>query len=88
MSKPSIQVSSFDHGDWHCDIELTGTTGEGYWAGHAELFRNGGFKCRVVLAGRFSDALVASTALERKARNVIDEWDARDHTGDTSYSAL
>lgn len=88
MNTPAIPVSSFDHEDWHCDIELTGTTADGYWAGHAELFRNGGFKCRVVLAGRFANPASAADALEGKARSVIDGWDARDHSGNTKFSAL
>ena len=88
MSTPFIPVSSFDHADWHCDIELTDTAGDGCLAGHADLFRNGGFICRVVLAGRFSEPASAADALESKARSVIAGWDARDHSGDTDFSAL
>ncbi|RZL92515.1 MAG: hypothetical protein EOP82_09990 [Variovorax sp.] len=82
------EVKRFAYEGWEICICLTEATAEGQAAGHADLSRDGDHKCRVALSGRFPDAESACDALERKARNWVDEWNSRDHSGNTSFVNL
>lgn len=55
---------------------------------HAVLFLQGQQKCRVVLTSLRLNETETRLALGTKARDFIDDWMSRDHTGDTEFSEL
>ncbi|VTU17209.1 hypothetical protein SRS16CHR_01971 [Variovorax sp. SRS16] len=82
------EVKRIEHEGWEIRICLTAQPSEGQLAGHADLWRDGVHSCRIALSGHFPDAASACDALERKARDWISDWAARDHTGDTGFASL
>ena len=86
--KEDGEVKRFVYEAWDISICLEALAFEGQASGHADLWRDGEHKCRVALTGRFEDAARACDALERKAMAWVDEWKARDHSGETGFASL
>jgi hypothetical protein len=86
--KEDGEVKRFVYADWEIRVSLSAVGVDGQTAGHADLWREGAHLCRVALSGRFADEVQACEALERKARDWADDWNARDHTGDTGFVSL
>ncbi|WP_162593955.1 hypothetical protein [Variovorax sp. PBL-E5] len=78
--------SSFEYRGWWVSIE-TAASGE-FFAGHADLRHRGEHKCRLVLSTSRADPATARWALDSKARDYIDAWSERQHTGDTGFQEL
>jgi hypothetical protein len=78
--------AAFEYRGWRVTME-TGAAQE-MFSGHADLFCNGEHKCRLVLATPRADGVSARWALDSKARNYIDSWAERVHTGDTGLQEL
>jgi hypothetical protein len=81
------EVKRFVYADWEIRVSLSALA-DGHTAGHADLWREGEHLCRVALSGRFVDEAQACDALERKARDWVDDWRSRDHTGNTGFVSL
>lgn len=82
------EVKRFVYEAWEVRVCLEATAAEGQSSGHADLWRDGEHRCRVALTGRFPDAASACDALERKAKSWVDEWNSRDHTGETGFASM
>ena len=63
----------FDYLGWKVKVELDGASSEGIVSGHADLYEQSIFVCRVMLSARHRDGSSAMQALARKARALIDE---------------
>ena len=74
-------ANNFEYRGWHVHIEVTGV--EPSFSGRANLFLDGEHKCRLVLATCRADRVAARWALDSKARDYIDDWHAKRHTGNT-----
>jgi hypothetical protein len=84
------EVKRFVYEGWEVRICLT-VVNDGHEiqaGGHADLWRDEVHKCRVALSGRFADEAETCDALERKARDWVDDWHSRDHTGQTGFADL
>jgi hypothetical protein len=62
----------FDYQGWKVKVELDSANSEGIVSGHADLYDQSIFVCRVMLSGRHRDGSSAMQALARKARELID----------------
>ena len=62
----------FDYQGWKIKVELDGASSEGFVSGHADLYEQSVFVCRVMLSARHRDGSSAMQALARKARELID----------------
>jgi hypothetical protein len=82
------EVKRFVYEGWEIRISLTAAPADGQVAGHADLWRRGIHKCRIALSGRFPDDASACGAPERKAKDWIDDWTSRDHTGNSGFSEV
>ncbi len=69
-------------------MHLSGMTDEGVVTGHAALQLVDVPKCRISLAGPHRDGAGAISALGRMTRAYIDDWQEREHTGETGFTAL
>ena len=69
----------FDYQGWKVKVELDGASTEGFVTGHADLFEQSKFMCRVMLSARHRDGSSAMQALARKARELIDERQMQDN---------
>ena len=74
--------------EWEGHIHITGRNEQGILAAHAELFRDAQFKCRIMVAQQFRDDKLATAALEEKAMQWMDDWNSRDHSGETGFTEL
>ncbi|MDM0075442.1 hypothetical protein QTH90_13660 [Variovorax sp. J2P1-59] len=83
---PLSPDSEFEYRGWLVRVETTLT--DEVYAGHADLLCEGVHKCRVVLATSRLDLPSAQLALCSKARDFIDDWCQRDHSGTTSFQQL
>ena len=82
-------ASRFEYRGWIVQIEVASSSNSGdSFAGHADLFHDGTYKCRVVLATSRADSTSARWALDSKARDFIDEWTMRPRSGDTGFQDL
>lgn len=82
-------VRRFEHlGSWQGLIYITARGERGFVAGHADLYRADSYMCRIVLARQFEEEWLAANALQAKAIEWIDDWNRRDHAGDTGFSCL
>jgi hypothetical protein len=63
----------FDYLGWKVKVELDGANAEGIVSGHADLYEQSVFVCRVMLSARHRNGSSAMQALARKARELIDE---------------
>ncbi|MBT2321481.1 hypothetical protein J7E62_03790 [Variovorax paradoxus] len=82
------EVKRFVHAGWEISVCLSVMGADGQAAGHADLWRDGAYLCRVALSGRFADEMQACEALEHKARDWVDDWNSRDHSGDTGFASI
>ncbi|MDR6854789.1 hypothetical protein [Variovorax guangxiensis] len=82
------EVKRFVYEAWEVRVCLDSMVIEGQASGHADLWCDGEHKCRVALTGRFQDRESACDALERKAKAWVDDWKARDHSGETGFANL
>ena len=82
------EVKRLVHEGWEIRICLDAVMNEAQSAGHADLWRGGEHKCRIALTSRFVDAAGACDTLERKAKEWVDDWNSRDHSGDTGFARL
>jgi hypothetical protein len=57
-------------------------------AGHADIYRAGSYLCRIVLARHFTDDWLATNALQAKAIDWTEDWNRREHRGDTGFTNL
>jgi hypothetical protein len=78
--------AGFEYRGWRVSIE-TAPAGE-FFAGHADLQYHGHHKCRVVLASPRTEYSSARWALDSLARDYIDTWTTRPHTGGTGFQEL
>ena len=78
--------ADFEYREWLVSVEIT--SGGEASSGHAVLFLQGQQKCRVVLTSLRLNETETRLALGTKARDFIDDWMSRDHTGDTEFSEL
>lgn len=87
--EPGNEARRFEHeGGWQGRIFITTQGGGGFVAGHADLYRADAYICRIVLARQFNDEWLATNALRAKAIDWIDDWNRREHSGDTGFSSL
>ncbi|MBT2322347.1 hypothetical protein J7E62_08325 [Variovorax paradoxus] len=63
---------SFHYAGWDVTVGLDATHPDGIISGHADLFDNAVFQCRLALSGRHDDGSSAMHALACKARLLID----------------
>jgi hypothetical protein len=70
MMKPG--PDGFEYRGWLVYLEPT-CLGE-LVSGRAELFRDGRYQCKIVLAKQMCEWGVARETLRDKARKMIDEW--------------
>ena len=78
-------MDGFEYRGW-VRIEVIGK-GERFSA-HAHLRLKGEQRCLLVLATSREDHAAASAALGAKARDYIDDWTSRPHTGTTGFTPL
>jgi len=83
---PFDQANNFEYRGWHVQLELT--SNDSTFSGHANLSLEGEQKCRLVLATRRADRSTARWALDSKARDYIDDWTSKRHTGSTDFGEL
>lgn len=69
-------VHRFEYSGWDVVIELQGSTLDGVLSGHADLSRDRQYRSRIVLVGKHESGASAITSLARRARGLIDEWQA------------
>ncbi|VTU41245.1 hypothetical protein H4CHR_05980 [Variovorax sp. PBS-H4] len=62
----------FEYQGWKVKLALDGASSEGIVSGHADLYEQSVFVCRVMLSARHRDGSSAMQALARKARALID----------------
>jgi hypothetical protein len=80
------QANNFEYRGWRVRMEVTGI--DTSFSGHATLFLDGEQKCRLVLATSRADRVAARWALDSKARDYIDDWHSKRHTGTTDFGEL
>ncbi len=86
-SEPGTEQRRFEHeGGWQGRIFITTRGGGGFVAGHADLYRAEAYMCRIVLARQFNEEWLATNALQAKSIDWIDDWNRREHSGDTGFS--
>ena len=86
IAKQLDQANNFDYRGWHVQLEVKGD--DSAFSGHASLTLDGEQKCRLVLATGRADPVTARWALDSKARDYIDDWNSRRHTGNTDFGEL
>lgn len=74
---PNAALHRFEYDGWLVVIELDGSTSESICSGHADLQWRDGHRCRIALAGKYSDHASAVAALLARSRAFIDDWDIR-----------
>jgi hypothetical protein len=82
------EVGRFEEGAWSVRIHFAGPRLDSPAVGHADVYRDGAYKCRLTLVGHRHDAAAATVALAERARGFINEWDSRGHTGNTAFADL
>jgi hypothetical protein len=82
------EVSRFEDGTWSVRIHFARARLDSPATSHADVYRDGAYKCRLSLVGHRHDAASATVALTDRARAFISEWDSRGHTGDTAFADL
>ena len=80
------QANNFEYRGWHVQLKLTDD--DSTVSGHANLSLDGEQKCRLVLATSRVDWVTARWALDSKARDYIDDWTSKRHTGNTDFGEL
>lgn len=83
---PADPANNFEYRGWQVRIEVT--VNNNAFSGHADLLLDDVQKCRVVLATSRSNSTSARWALDSKARDYIDDWHTRRHTGETDFGEL
>ncbi|MGJ7506014.1 hypothetical protein [Variovorax sp. GT1P44] len=83
---PLSPDSDFEYRGWLVRVETT--LADQVYSGHADLLCDGVHRCRVVLTTSRMDLPSAQLALCSKARDFIDDWCTRDHSGTTSFQEL
>jgi hypothetical protein len=71
----AINKASYDFDYQGCKVKvaLEGASSDGIVSGHADVYEQSNFVCRVMLSARHRDGSSAMQALARKARELIDE---------------
>lgn len=77
----------FDHEGWQLEVEMTGLSTDGLATGHVDLFREGIFMCRIVLASHLVDDAEAREALGHKAHGWVLDWMGRADSGEPDVHA-
>jgi hypothetical protein len=86
---PPTVARRFQHANhWEGRIHVTGRGKDGSVVAHAELFRASTFICRIALARQFDEEEQAVDALQAKAVDWMDDWNSRQHSGDTGFTSL
>ncbi|MDM0109792.1 hypothetical protein QTH97_33085 [Variovorax sp. J22R24] len=75
--------TDFEYRGWLVRLETT--RADDVWSGHADLLYADVHRCRVVLATSRLDLPSARLALCARARDFIDDWSTRDHSGNTAF---
>jgi hypothetical protein len=63
----------FEYEGWKVRVELDAAHANGVVSGHADLYDQAIFKCRLSLTGTHRDGAAAILALAGRARSLIDE---------------
>jgi len=79
-------MDGFEYRGWEIHIEVIGKA-EGF-SGHADLRLKGEQRCLLVLATSRENRAASSATLGAKARDYIDDWTSRPHTGTTGFTPL
>ncbi len=82
------EVHRFECDDWHARIFIIGRRENGAVAAHVDLYRAGKLICRLTTARHNSDEQLAVDDLADKAVKWIDDWNSREHSGDTGFLSL
>lgn len=78
----------FEYEEWRVLIYLSWDELEHRFAGRAELFLRGRFRCRVGLPGEFELPEEAVGFLRARAKTFIEDWRQREHDADSEFSEL
>ena len=82
------EVRRLERDGWQARIFITGRRESGAMAGHADLYRAGLYSCRITTANDHRDEMPATNDLEARANAWIDDWNSREHSGDTGFVDL
>ena len=74
--------------DWDVFVCVGWDVLERAYVGRAELYLNGGFRCRIGLRRDFETIDDAANSLERSSRSFIEDWKQREHSADTDFTEL
>jgi hypothetical protein len=83
-----VEVRCIERGAWKILLFDTSTESKEALAGHADVHRDGKFICRMVVAKSCRDLEELLASLEGRAHAWIDDWERRDHTGNTGFVQL
>jgi hypothetical protein len=61
--------------------------GPGQSSYYADVLRDGEVLCRLTMTGPYIDQEGAEQALAIRFRNWVEDYESRDHSGDTQFSA-
>ena len=78
--------ADYEYRGWRIKVEAS-HVGNAY-SGHADLYRKGQHKCRVVLTTSRLDEATARSALHKKACDFIDDWMTDHETGGSNFADL
>ncbi len=85
----TTEVRRFAHRvGWEGHVHVLGRCAAGFVAGHADLYLENVYMCRIVLPRQFDDEWIAANVLQAKAVDWIEDWHRREHSGDTGFSEL
>ena len=82
------EARRFARDTWEVRVFITGRRESGSLVGHADLYRDGAYRCRITTANDHHDERLAMNSLEARAHAWIDAWNSRDHSGDTGFASL
>ena len=83
-----VEVQRFERDGWQVRVFIMGRLESGAVTGYVDLYRSGEYKCRITTARHNSDEQLAVVDLREKALRWIEDWNSREHSGDTGFVSL
>ena len=83
-----IEVRCIERDTWKVRLYDTSSPSAEMHTCHADLRRDDKFICRMVVGRSFRDRDELLAAMESRAHAWIDDWERRDHTGNTGFVEL
>lgn len=81
-------VERFHYQGWRVLVYVWWDLSDRRFAGRAELYRQGAFRCRIALGKNFENVEEAVDSLRSRARAFITDWERRVHNSDSEFSEL